>query len=270
MAPPARPNPPPRAAGGDRSARPAAPGRRTRAALSGPCTARARGSGHGRARSGAHRPIARRTARPAGALRRLRAEGHRHPTGVCRRQSAGAADVRRRGARPRRRHRGPALRRPLRQTARPHARRHRPRPHASLHRQHRALAAARQPHADAAGIRRFACRSCCARSSSPIPKFWSVSAGPRRRRCSASKKASPVSAGAGSPSTPESAKSAPCRRFIRLSCCAAHCRNGSPGAIFSQSRKRSASDAACETFIRALRAAAHCRSANHCQRNALA
>ncbi len=94
-----------------------------------------------------------------------------------------------------------------------------------LHRQHRALAAARQPHADAAGDRRSACRSSCARSSSSIPTSWSASAIRRRRRCSASRKASPRRAGAGSPSTPASARSAPCRRSIRPSCCAARCRS---------------------------------------------
>ena len=38
----------------------------------------------------------------------------------------------------------------------------------------------------------------CARSSLPIPTFWSASAARRRRRCSASRKASPRRAGAGS------------------------------------------------------------------------
>ena len=116
-----------------------------------------------------------------------------------------------------------------------------------LHRQHRALAAARQPHADAAGNRKSACRSSCARSNWSIPTSWSAWAIRRRRRCSASRKASPRRAGAGSPSTRASAKSAPCRHSIRPFCCAARCRSVSPGAIFWRSRRRCNRSAICES-----------------------
>ena len=67
-----------------------------------------------------------------------------------------------------------------------------------LHRQHRALAAARQPHADAAGNRDLPALHRSARSSLPTPTSWSASAARRRRRCSASRTASPRRAGAGS------------------------------------------------------------------------
>ena len=148
-------------------------------------------------------------------------------------------DVRRRSARPRRGHRGSALRRALRQTARPHAGGDRPRPHLGLHRQHRALAAARQPHADAAGVANLPALhpapDRARRSRYPgLPRRL-----PRRRRCSASRKASPRRAGAGSPSTPANARSAPCRLSIRPFCCAARCRSASPGAISWRSRRRS-------------------------------
>ena len=103
------------------------------------------------ARSGADRADAGSVAGAAGEFRRLRAETHRDPAGVCRRQSAGAHHVRRRSARPRGGHRGAAVRRALRQAAGPDDRGDRARPQQGLHRQRHSVAAARQPHADAAG-----------------------------------------------------------------------------------------------------------------------
>src|SRR5215472_17659542 len=75
----------------------------------------------------------------------------RDATRVCRRQSEGTRDVRRRSALPRRGHRGIAVRRPLRQAARPHDRGDWPRPQQGLYRQRDSMAAAGQSHADAAG-----------------------------------------------------------------------------------------------------------------------
>ncbi len=134
----------PRASPETRACR-ACPHRSRRAAAGARCGDRLR------ARSRAHRADIGGVARTARQIRRLRVAIDRDATGVRRRQSEGARDVRRRGARPRRGHRGAAVRRPLRKTARPHDRRDRPRPQHGLYRQCHSVAAARQPHADAAG-----------------------------------------------------------------------------------------------------------------------
>ena len=150
---------------------------------------------------------AREAAKSAGSLDELRAilekfdgcalKATATQTGLCRRQSESAADVRRRSARPRRGHRGPALRRPLRQIARPHAGGDRARPHStstspiSCRGGRRAIATPTPQES------RSACPSSCGRSNWSTPIFWSVSASRRRRHCSASMTASPRRAAAG-------------------------------------------------------------------------
>src|SRR5579885_428702 len=65
----------------------------------------------------------------------------------------------------------------------------------------------------------------------PTPIFWCASADPRRRRCSASRRASPKRAGAGTNSIRARAKFAPCPPFTPPFSCAARCRSVLPGVI---------------------------------------
>ena len=108
----------------------------------------------------------------------------------CRRQSAGAADVRRRGAGLRGGQAGPALRRPLRPVARPHAQGRSgstaPRSISPTSCRGVRPATARRRRRKA----RSACPSSAARSSSSTPTSWSASAARRCRRCSRSRTAS--------------------------------------------------------------------------------
>ena len=121
---------------------------------------------------------------------------------------------------------------------------------ASLHRQHRAVAAAGKPHADAAGDRDLPAvhpppdRACQSRHPG-LPRPAGDADAARRSR-----KASPERAAAGSTSTPAAAKSARCRLTIRPFCCAVRCRSGSPGGISWRSKRRSQAPPATPTPLR--------------------
>src|SRR5262245_5268848 len=94
--------------------------------------------------------------------------------------------------------------------------------------------------------RKSVCLSSCARSSLPIPTFWSVSAVRLRRHSSASKTASPRHEDGGSVFTQASARFAQWQRSTRLFSCAARSRSGLPGAISWRSKRRSISDSRSE------------------------
>ena len=129
-------------------------------------------------------------------------------------------------------HRGTALRRPLRPVARPDAGGDRARPHEASTsptscRGGRPATARRRRRKP-----RSACRSSSGRSNWSIPTCWSASATRRRRRCSASRTASPRRAAAGirfqhrRPRDPRDADLP-----SGLSAAQAVCRSASPGAI---------------------------------------
>ena len=107
-----------------------------------------------------------------------------------------------------------------------------------LHRQHRALAAARQPHADAAGVGNLPAvhpaPDRTRRSRHPGLPGRPVGADAARHQGRHHQDARALVHA----STPASARSAPCRRSTRRSCCAARCRSVSPGAISWRSRRR--------------------------------
>ena len=209
------------------------PGRARPSAAPAPEAAIAVGAG-----SGADRADAGGAARAAGEFRRLRAEIHRHAAGICRRQSAGAHHVRRRGARPRGGHRGPAVRRTFGQIAGPDDRGDRARPQqaptspTSFPGGRPATARRRRRR------RRSACRSSSARSNWSIPDVLVTLGNPSTQTLLATREGIMEPAASGSTTTPAPGRSARSPPSIRPICCARRPTSAWRGRICARSRRR--------------------------------